>query len=64
MVSIPRYLNTPDRFLSTFLHEQEFVLNLSILSRGTLDEKLEWVSGLQSIERTCEWRQVEMMPTC
>lgn len=30
-------------------HTQEFVLNLSILSRGTLDEKLEWTFQLYDV---------------
>lgn len=29
--------------------KQEFVLNLSILSRGTLDEKLEWTFQLYDV---------------
>lgn len=35
--------------LSTPFNQQEFVLNLSILSRGTLDEKLEWTFQLYDV---------------
>jgi Ca2+-binding EF-hand superfamily protein len=46
---ISPFIPTADHHQNANTTEQEFVFNLSILSRGTLDEKLEWTFQLYDV---------------